>query len=225
MDGYKQVLNRLVQFRKSMTLTQQQMAEKLGITQEQYSCFENGREKITADILQKLEEMGLDINLFILGRNASQTVSELSVMYERVKNTEYGKDINRIASYILGIISLSGSKMETGNIQLLRYLSQHWDDFSMILFVREQHGYSQMVMADVLGVGIKKYRKLEKEIIYPDAELLYRLCEKGKYQPVLFLDSCDRKLYIMELIWNEIDSEKKKKAKNVFHDLYCLLPE
>lgn len=42
MVAYKDVLKRLVMYRKSMGLMQTDIAEKFGLMQEQYSYIENG---------------------------------------------------------------------------------------------------------------------------------------------------------------------------------------
>ena len=45
----------------------------------------------------------------------------------------------------------------------------------MTCFVRDKMNTSQIAMAEKLGLGIKKYRDIEKEKIYPDAETLVSL--------------------------------------------------
>jgi len=46
--------NRMRELREDNDLTQQQLAEKLGITQRKYSYIETGTQQLTEDILVKL---------------------------------------------------------------------------------------------------------------------------------------------------------------------------
>ena len=101
----------------------------------------------------------------------------------------------------------------------MQYLEKCGDEFSMILYVRKKFHLSQVAMADELGVGIKKYRKLEKELIYPDAELLFVLWQKSGCPPVLFLDICDRELYIIELFCNMLSGEQKMRIETIIRDV------
>lgn len=47
-------MNRLKELRENNDLYQKDIAEKLGITQRNYSYFETGQTMLTADILEKL---------------------------------------------------------------------------------------------------------------------------------------------------------------------------
>lgn len=223
MSKYEYVLDRLIYFRKSLKMTQVQMAEKLNISQEQYSYLENGKVKITAEILKGLNELGLDINYLITGKNSDSTnKNKISMILENVKSTEYKSKMIRLLVYLLSLVAIKDKENdieESKNQKLLGYLEKHWDDFSMILYVREQLHCSQLTMADELGLGIKKYRKLEKEIIYPDAELLFEICRISKYPPVLFLDICDRKIYILDLLWNELTEKQRVTIKDIFYNV------
>ncbi len=223
MSKYEYVLDRLIQFRKSMEMTQAQMAKKLNISQEQYSYLENGKVKITAELLKDFNKMGLDINFLITGRNNELTDgNRISIVFEKYTNSEYKNRMIRLLVYLLGLVMVkdkTGNSEENKMQMLLEYLEKHWDDFSMISFVREQLSCSQITMADQLGLGIKKYRKLEKEIIYPDAELLFDIYKKAKYPPVLFLNLCDRKLYIIDLFWEKLTEKQKVTIKNIFNNV------
>lgn len=227
MSGYKNVLARLVQFRQSLNMTQSQIAEKLNISQEQYSYLENGKIKISAGILMKLKELGLDINYLITETHSEyKNTHELTAIFEGIDNGIENKEMNRMLSYLLQFITInkaaSHNETENKNLKLLNFLIKHWDDFTMMQFVRELLGLSQEKMADDLGVAVKKYRKLEKEIIYPDAELIYRLYQMAGYPPELFLYQNGRELYIMELIWDGISPACKIKLTDVFRSIYNL---
>lgn len=223
MGKYEYVLERLVEFRKSLNLTQVQMAEKLNISQEQYSYLENGKVKITAELLEALNELGLNVNYLITGEYDDICKNLVSDIFESVKNEEYRKKMKRLMIYLLNIVfikeTMDGPEAEEEEQSLLRYLEKYGQAFSMLLYVREKLHLSQIAMADELGLGIKKYRKLEKELIYPDAELLFALWQKSNCPPVLFLNICDRELYIINLFWSELSKEQRMKIEDIFRDI------
>ena len=67
MVAYKDVLKRLVMYRKSMGLMQTDIAEKFGLMQEQYSYIENGGIIISGQILMNFSEIGFDLDELIAG--------------------------------------------------------------------------------------------------------------------------------------------------------------
>lgn len=224
MSGYEYVLERLIQFRNALNLTQSQMAEKLNISQEQYSYLETGKVKITAEILKALAALGLDINYFITGEFSYDTEkNKISAMFESVEDAECKVRLKRLLIYLLCMVAMKNKDRKSKNQMLLEYLEKNWDNFSMVLYVRESLEYAQIPMADELGLGIKKYRKLEKGKIYPDAELLLELYKKSQYPPILFLDICDREAYIMDLFLNELPKEQQMQVKDIFFNVDNLL--
>ena len=70
----------------------------------------------------------------------------------------------------------------------------------MMRFVRSELKLNQIDMAERLGLGIKKYRTLERENIYPDTEMLLYLYNISHYQPALFMNMSGRKLQIIKSV-------------------------
>lgn len=210
MGEYSDVLKRLIVFRKNIGFTQSEIASKLGIPQEQYSCIENGKSKLTYPNMLVLREYGADIDYLITGRNYDDLCKNVrEELHIPAKNEEH---MLRMVMYLFCIAS---EKNNTSTDSLIKYFSDNWNDFTMLRYIRYIKKYSQITMADVLGVGIKKYRELEKEYRYPDAELLHRLYGMTGYQPTLFLDCCNRQLTIVSTHWNEMPESEKKRVKGV----------
>lgn len=59
MEGLmmEQIKNRLRDLREDSDMTQQQVAEKIGITQRKYSYIETGIQQLTADVLVPLAQL------------------------------------------------------------------------------------------------------------------------------------------------------------------------
>ena len=65
--------------RKSLALSQGEMAEKLGMAQVQYGTYERGSRKPSAEVFQKLiKEFNININYLLTGEGPMFITSELS---------------------------------------------------------------------------------------------------------------------------------------------------
>ena len=64
---------RIKQLRKGMDLTQQQLADKVGVTYIQVGRYETGKSNPSADVLQKIaESLGTTTDFLMSGGNAEQ---------------------------------------------------------------------------------------------------------------------------------------------------------
>ena len=65
-------------------------------------------------------------------------------------------------------------------------------------------------MANIFLIFIfKKYRALEHEIIYPDAETLVCLYGMSGVQPALFMDMKNKKRHIIKGVWLNLSPEQR----------------
>ena len=53
-------------------------------------------------------------------------------------------------------------------------------------------------------------RELEREVRYPDAEMLLGFYDMSGYRPMLFLNFYDRRLLLIKQIWSMLTSKEKK---------------
>ena len=60
-----------------------------------------------------------------------------------------------------------------------------------------------------LGLTRKKYRKYEKEIMYPDADTLVQMYNLYKCRPSMYLNMYDRRYYVMQNVWMELDDNQR----------------
>ena len=185
MVAYKDVLKRLVMYRKSMGLMQTDIAEKFGLMQEQYSYIENGGIIISGQILMNFSEIGFDLDELIAGKKYVYHTKDLDKTLANI-DTETHRNfaLKLLADIIVSKYSGTVSKMrdeDANNMKMLQSLANDWNGFSMTCFVRDKMNTSQIAMAEKLGLGIKKYRDIEKEKIYPDAETLVSLYNMSEY--------------------------------------------
>lgn len=215
MGSYDEMLVRLEKYRKSIPMKQKQMGQAIGVSQEQYSYLENGNTKLTDKNLKALADTGADIDYIITGEHFQYSADELE------------DEINRAGKERKMVANVMSEKIERGELQnvsrseakLIEAMADSWDDFSMVNFVREEEQCSQIEMAQRLGVGIKKYRELEKETLYPDAELLLSLYNMSGYQPALFMNLCDRRMLAVKMLWSAFEAGDKSQLLDFVRNL------
>ena len=215
MGNYQDVLKRMTAYRKKMGATQKQIGEKLGLSQEQYSYLENGITKITDKNLKELLRTGWNIDYIITGTEYRNNRTELDDIFADFHDEEMKEFVMKLLAEILLEKCTKYHWAECDeeakrSVDLLGAILQSWDDFSMSLFVREHLQISQILMAERIGVGIKKYREIERENRYPDAEMLLSFYNMSGYQPILFLDFYDRRLMSMKQVWELLSQEEKE---------------
>ena len=76
--------------------------------------------------------------------------------------------------------------------------------------LRTASGISQEKMVEILGVNIKKYRRLEKGIIQLDAELMAKIYEATKCKPSFFMDENN---YYLSIISEECRYGEKREEQ------------
>ena len=91
--------NRLRELRKKRGLTQQEVASYIGITQNAYSYWENGKVKIDNTSLQRLADY-FDVSIdYLLGREEKKSVMQrpTSELVEKYQHLFYDSDFVKIA--------------------------------------------------------------------------------------------------------------------------------
>lgn len=218
MGNYDDMLKRLVTYRKSLGLLQKQIGGLIGLSQEQYSYLESGTTKITDKNLKAFSDVGMNIDYLLTGKNYDYPAEELDEVLGEFDGIDRNFAMKMLAEVIVerfDRIDITERKnVAEKNIRLLTAISQSWNDFSMINFVREEQNCSQIEMAQRLGIGIKKYRDIERENRYPDAEILVNLYSMSGYQPTLFMNVQDRRLMAIKMIWVALKSDEKKNIIN-----------
>ena len=224
MSDYDEMLKRLQAYRKSLGLKQRQICKTVGVTQEQYSYLENGLVKLTDDNLKALYGIGLDLDYLITGKEYDYTAEDLDILLPEFEESHKDFVMKMIAEVIVekwsrGSLRQDMPEEALKNVHLLSAALQSWDRFSMVEFVREDSNFSQFDMMQKLGIGIKKYRALEKEERYPDAELLLNLYSMSGYPPAMFMNISDRRLLAIKTIWIMLKSKEKKDIIKVVKQL------
>lgn len=206
MNNYDEMLKRLRAYRRSLGLKQRQMCKAIGVTQEQYSYIENGFIRITDSHLRVFHSMGLDLNYLITSKKYNYAAEDFDMLLNEFEEPQRNFVMKIIAELLVEKWERKDfpqdmTKNVIKRIQLLSAVLDLWNSFSMLEFVRKEQSFSQFEMMKRLGVGIKKYRLLEHEEEFPDADILLSLYDISGYPPIMFMDIYDRRLLAVKAVW------------------------
>lgn len=212
-NHYEEFLRRLVQYRVQLHLTQENLSEKLDITQSQLSKQELGKTIVNYKSLVRLMNMGWDIDYLFTGNQSVRKPSELTALLEGSESSQRGAMLEFIAWVLDKGIKQSVQELsveEKCEISILKMKSSQSENESIMYEIRKLSGEAQIPMAEKLGVNIKKYRALERRQIDPDAELLLGIYEATGCKPSLFLTTDRIENLIIDDLWNRILPTKQK---------------
>ncbi|MBQ8596198.1 MAG: transcriptional regulator [Lachnospiraceae bacterium] len=204
-DKYDVFLHRMAEYRTKMDITQVEVSDELGITQSQLSKMELGKTIYSFKVLQCLYAQKWDIDYFITGKKYNYVVSEVSHMIdEAAEKTEL---LQLVAWAFEHVLQKSNAWNEADiqfEVRLLKQRAHVAEAHSLLYDIKVVSGVSQPVLADKIGVNIKKYRLLERNKINPDAELLLRIYEETGCRPGLWLDPDNVDKMIISDLWQLI---------------------
>lgn len=202
---YEAFLQRLIQYRIQLNLTQERASRRIGITQSQLSKQELGRTIVPYKVLLKFRNMGWDVDYLFTGEETMEKSKTLSERINRVA-TEDKRWFLKLAVWALETgLERNGSQISTEvkcEMNILKSKAESLTCHSILYEIRKITGMPQLVMAERLGVNIKKYRALEREEAQPDAELLIEIFVMTGCKPSLFLASSDITGMIIDDLWS-----------------------
>ena len=155
-ETYDDFLYRLREQRKQLGLSQEQMAQRVHKTQSNYSKVELGLQRLSYEELKYLSESGIDIYYIFTGFRGSG------------KYTDFleEKTYSEICSYlgiIYSVLSLNDNNREkiskaSDEMMYIPLIIPKKKSINAFLTLRRLSGYQQKVMADKIGVDVKKLR-------------------------------------------------------------------
>ena len=184
---YNEMLKRLIEERKRLGLSQQQMARLVHITQSNYSKVEKGLHRLSYEELKYLSKVNIDILYIFTGYRCAGKYAEyfqqctyielccyLGIIYSLIvlndckSNTTQWKDIAKRVKYVPLVLDCKKSS-------------------NIFLVIRHMTDSRQKPMAEKLGVDIKKFRELEKDRCMPDSEIIWKLYNLFQISPAVVL--------------------------------------
>ena len=177
--GYNAVLERLKEERKRWNWTQEEMSQKLWLTQGHYNKIENGFKRLSYRQLHRLYGIGVDIYYIITGKRNNCQFDDLEAYA-----------LCQITYAVLRVLiqkRRNSCEVERRIINTNYILSNKATGKSFWVLLRESNDLKQEQMAGVLGINIKKYRNLERGLFLSDSEIMYQVCDCFQISPFLIL--------------------------------------
>ena len=210
---YQEVLERFIKHREVRNMSQQQLADMVGLSQSYVSKMEVGKARIPFDTLVALNDNLWDIDNIITGESYERTV--LDELFEACEDSKKADFLQYIVwTLAQGIkrydrqLQLMGRYAE--KIEYLRLKTTNTAAEESVLYgIRTAENLSQQSMAKRLHVDIKKYRALEKNIKHPDAEILMLLYNNFECMPFEMING-KSDLREVNRIWNRLNSDLKE---------------
>lgn len=214
---YDEVPERLHKYRKYLNLNQQEMGRLFHVSQGQYDRLENGKYIITFESLKSFLDNGGDVYYLFTGQRYQAGILEYYM--ENCKNSWYKAQILKLIVWAFEVGIYKEKIVLPENINnLWKYIllaENNYRQNNIWKNIRKTEEKSQINMADLLQINVKRYRRLEREEQFPDAYILLTLYQKLRYSPMLFLED---KLYFPDAInqiWEMFSKENQKELKYI----------
>lgn len=221
-NSYDDFLRRFVLYRTRMNMSQEEMGKLLGKTQSQLSKIELRKTVVSFDMLENLQSNGWDVDDMIIGKE--QIILESRLTDYLMGNV--GKNWKAFKELVVWIIHLEFQKCggfpdadSECEYQLLKTLLYSEDSKTVMLAVRNVMGIRQDVMAERLGVDVKKCRDMERGRIYPDAELLILIYQMCSCRPAVFFQHENTEGYLLDCLWNKLNVKGQEETKMILDDV------
>ena len=220
MVSYIDIVKRLVQYRQSRRITQIQLAEIFSVTQCEISKLESNEYRISYyDLLQLHTKTDLDIDFLITGKPITNTIfhtleKELSPSSSSAKYN-YTDLILFSLNKIFGQTVINNSKINCLSYlqRLLRYsyLSGSSQKNDCWINIRNAFNLTQIKMAEIMDVDIKRYRNIEKGERTANAELLMNIYNTLEIYPSYFICGKLENYQCLDEIFQELSKQNQEK--------------
>ena len=220
---YEDFLKRLREERVSISLSQLELGQALRMTQSHYSKVELGTRRLSYYEMQYLCELNMDMYYIFSGTKSD---TEMKCSFVECSFEE-------LVCYLEVVCSVIMCLKETGRLKLTAEMLKRIRNIQYVIMPSEKQktifsklrrtlGYSQMKMANILGVDVKKLRGMEKGKILPDSEIIWRLSEWFCIPYALFLK--DKRFLVSEInyLLKIIEENKRNAILNgieIFHGI------
>lgn len=206
---YSLIVRRLEAYRKKYHIPQTELAKDLNITQSQYSKIELGKVKLSYVVLNKLYEQGWDIDEIITGESSEPVLLGIAEAFDENDMKQYMSGM-KLCEWAMERWAQNDQKEETIGKRLLKIFLNAEEDETPLQKLRKAFDISQLKMAEIVGVNIKKYRALEKGEIKLDAELMANIYEATKCKPIYFVDE---RAFYLSVVSEECRYDEKREQQ------------
>jgi len=206
---YGLIVQKLQEYRNKSNILQNEMAEYLDMTQSEYSKIELGKTKLSYEVLSKLHKKGCDIDMLIIGEETGTVLPSVERVYVESDTTRFASWLKLCEWAMQHWRNEDGREAQIGS-KLLKIFVNAERELTALEKLRAATGISQEKMAEILGVEIRKYRRLKKGKSQLDAELMAKIYEATKCKPSYFIDENN---YYLSVISEDCGYNPKREAQ------------
>lgn len=171
--------------------------------------------------VKSMSELGINVNYIYTGKvkkvitldfieklSVNRLKSILQIIYTIVE-LSYKEDFNQQYKALLE------------ELKYIFFIKQNVNPSDIFLTVRRLKGYTQIKMADMIGVDVKKLRNLENGKKLPDSEIISKMYEVFKILPVVMIETKNCMLDTILYILDEIKKEDREKIVDIIKLLFA----
>lgn len=219
---YENVLERLRKERGRLSITKADMSRYLHMDQSNYRKAELGQyRRFSYFEVKSMSELGINVNYIYTGKvkkvitldfieklSVNRLKSILQIIYTIVE-LSYKEDFNQQYKALLE------------ELKYIFFIKQNVNPSDIFLTVRRLKGYTQIKMADMIGVDVKKLRNLENGKKLPDSEIISKMYEVFKILLVVMIETKNCMLDTILYILDEIKKEDREKIVDIIKLLFA----
>lgn len=219
---YENVLERLRKERGRLSITKADMSRYLHMDQSNYRKAELGQyRRFSYFEVKSMSELGINVNYIYTGKvkkvitldfieklSVNRLKSILQIIYTIVE-LSYKEDFNQQYKALLE------------ELKYIFFIKQNVNPSDIFLTVRRLKCYTQIKMADMIGVDVKKLRNLENGKKLPDSEIISKMYEVFKILPVVMIETKNCMLDTILYILDEIKKEDREKIVDIIKLLFA----
>lgn len=185
--SYQNVLERLKEERLRNNWSQEQISQRLKMSQSHYSKVELGKRRFTYYEVQYLYDLDVDAHYIFTGQKSNAKYEAFFSGCDYRELNFYLHVLAYMAEYLYLIGKSEEWKAMYGELAYIRYVtSPDRADDNTLFLLRRLLNYNQQTMAEKLGVDIKKVRAMENGESLPDSEILWNLYQLFRIPPAVF---------------------------------------
>lgn len=237
MIDYSEVLGRLNAYRKKLNMSKEEMSRMFGVHPTHYGKLEAGTIRISFEGLTNFICQGGDIYYLFTGRERETgpignylsecrtkdgrekllhiliSYIELGIWMDKKENAKESlDDIGRKKVSLDEALQTKADRygMPSTVHKSLRLMEMEEDGLTIWKRIRMVESLTQIQMAKVLDIDVKRYRQLEKGKTLPTVEIIYAMYCRLDYSPQLFFDRDTFYLDELNYYWNRLSGESKQ---------------
>lgn len=190
---YKNVINRLIYYRKNLGATQKEMAELLGISQSEYCKIENGQGRLLQRHLKTMYSKHWDIDYIVTGKHNMCDTGVLNNILNQCTPEEadllYGCIIENVFLYWDMLFQEHSNKCLYSEIKIIIVMMANQASQSETLrYIRTVLGMNKKEFGELLDITRKTYSRCEEGTSQLDIEHILKLYNNQICNPSFIVD-------------------------------------